>query len=90
MLSCAFYLSEAQDTEEKINSVDYDVWMCPKCAATEIFPFPILNTSFSECPFCHTKAMHMLYNTVQRPGTAARCTNVATAASGRMCRTRYR
>lgn len=66
------YLSEAQDTEEKINSVDYDVWMCPKCAATEIFPFPILNTSFSECPFCHTKAMHLLYNTVQRPATATR------------------
>lgn len=66
------YLSEAQDTEERLKSVDYDVWLCPHCGATEIFPFPELNTDYSECPFCHTKAMHYLYNTVQRPATTSR------------------
>lgn len=66
------YLSEAQDMEEKLRSVDYDVWLCPKCGATEVFPFPELNTGYSDCPYCHTKAMHLLYNTVQRPATATR------------------
>ncbi len=32
------YLSRAQDVEEKINSIDYDVWHCPNCAHTDILP----------------------------------------------------
>ncbi|MCM1224373.1 MAG: TPM domain-containing protein, partial [Lachnospiraceae bacterium] len=37
------YLTAAQDKEEQLGSVDYDVWLCPKCHASEIFPFPMLN-----------------------------------------------
>lgn len=66
------YLSEAQDMEERLRSVDYDVWLCPKCGTTEIFPFPELNTDYSECPYCHAKAMHLLYNMVQRAATSTR------------------
>lgn len=66
------YLSHSQNLEEQINSVDYDVWLCPKCGATEIFPFPELNTGYTDCPVCHTKAMHLLYDTVERKATPTR------------------
>lgn len=66
------YLSQSQNLEEQLKSVDYDVWLCPTCGATEIFPFPELNTGYTDCPVCHTKAMHLLYNTVERPATATR------------------
>ena len=66
------YLSESQNKEEELNSVDYDVWLCPKCNATEIFPFPALNTEYTLCPYCDTKAMTMLYKRVDRPATTTR------------------
>lgn len=66
------YLNESQNTEEKLNSVDYDVWLCPKCGATEIFPFPTLNTEYTLCPYCDTKAMSLLYKRVDRPATSNR------------------
>ena len=33
------YLTPAQDTEERIDSVDYDVWLCPNCGETDILPY---------------------------------------------------
>ena len=33
------YLTPAQDTEEKLNSIDYDVWHCPHCHETEVLPY---------------------------------------------------
>lgn len=66
------YLSHAQDLEERLHSVDYDVWLCPKCGATEIFPFPEKETRYSQCPYCGTHAMHLLYDRVERQPTATR------------------
>ena len=36
------YLNAGQDIEEQLGSVDYDVWLCPKCGETDIEP-PISN-----------------------------------------------
>jgi len=66
------YLSESQNMEEEIKSVDYDVWLCPSCGATEIFPFPERNTDYTHCPACHAKAMRLLYKRVERPATSTR------------------
>ena len=66
------YLSEAQNIEEEIKSVDYDVWLCPQCNATEIFPFESKISSFDKCPKCHTKASTLLYDKVQRHPTTIR------------------
>lgn len=65
------YLSEAQNIEEEINSVDYDVWLCPKCGTTEIFPFESKISSFDKCPRCHTKASTLLYDKVRRQPTVS-------------------
>lgn len=46
------YLSPTQDTEERIKSVDYDVWLCPRCGETEIIPYQVQGSNFIECPQC--------------------------------------
>lgn len=52
-------LSASQDFEERLHTVDYDVWECPKCGTIERFPFKERQTKYSECPHCHTVAMHL-------------------------------
>jgi uncharacterized protein len=46
-------LSAVQRLEEKIGSVDYDVWICPAClnADTERYIKPF--SGFTQCPACH-------------------------------------
>lgn len=53
-------LSPSQDFEEKLNSVDYDVWVCEDCGTVERFAFPNRHSPYEECPHCHTKAMTMI------------------------------
>ena len=50
------YLTPAQDTEERINSVDYDVWLCPQCGETDILPYVNKTTTYTVCPVCHARA----------------------------------
>nr|WP_244944185.1 TPM domain-containing protein [Leptospira meyeri] len=56
------HLSEGQVSEEIVNSIDYDVWVCPSCHSNSILKFPNINpeyiykgTSFPKiksCPEC--------------------------------------
>ncbi len=63
------YLSDAQNTEEKLGSVDYDVWLCPKCGEIEIFPFASKDTKYEPCPRCGTAAYALKYSRVLRQPT---------------------
>ncbi|EOQ97190.1 PF04536 family protein [Leptospira wolbachii serovar Codice str. CDC] len=57
------HLSKGQISEELVNSIDYDVWVCPGCDANAILKFPSINpeyiykgTSFRKikaCPECN-------------------------------------
>ena len=49
------YLTPAQDCEERIGSVDYDVWHCPNCGETDIFPFVNKSMPLVECDNCHAR-----------------------------------
>lgn len=63
-------LSPSQDFEERINSVDYDVWVCPDCGTVERFAYPNKHSKYEECPHCHTKAMTLVKDhTVVAPTT---------------------
>lgn len=53
-------LSPSQDFEEQINSVDYDVWVCPECGTVERYAFPNRHSPYEECGHCHTKAMTLV------------------------------
>ena len=63
------YLTPAQDMEEKLNSVDYDVWLCPKCNETDIIPYINRNSHFSVCPHCGARARSLLTNRILRQPT---------------------
>lgn len=62
-------LSPAQDLEEQLDTIDYDVWQCPKCGTVERLPFPSKQTKYTECPKCHTVAMSLVADVILQPAT---------------------
>jgi uncharacterized protein len=52
------YLSEGQKMEEKLRSVDYDVWKCQACEAVEFWFYLNSHTKYEPCPKCKTIAYH--------------------------------
>lgn len=67
------YLTPAQDTEEKINSVDYDVWLCDNCGEKDIIPFVNENSTYSVCPQCGARASYLTADRVLvQPTTSAK------------------
>lgn len=63
------YLSLSQDFEENLGTVDYDVWLCPKCGTVERFPFLEKQQKYSECPRCHTRAYALKCDRIIVPAT---------------------
>ncbi len=53
------YLNHAQDTEERIGSVDYDVWLCPQCGETDIEPYVNALSGFTPCENCGARACRL-------------------------------
>jgi uncharacterized protein len=51
-------LEEGQRAEEKLGSVDYDVWACPSCSHRVTLRYPKWLTGYGQCPQClnHTKS----------------------------------
>jgi len=49
------HLKLAQQFEEKLHAIDYDVFVCDKCANEAIFSLD-KPSAYSECPKCGTKA----------------------------------
>lgn len=65
-------LSPSQDFEEKLNTVDYDVWVCQDCGTVERYPFRVNQKEYEECPNCHTIAMHLVRDHTVVPSTTRR------------------
>lgn len=64
------FLSHAQDLEEQIGSIDYDVWVCPRDGETEIIPYVQRSSSYGECPVCHARTYKVVSDRiVRRPTT---------------------
>lgn len=63
------YLTPSQDFEEKLHTVDYDVWKCPQCGTIESFPYVEKQLKYKECPKCHTIAMNLAMAKVVVPAT---------------------
>lgn len=66
------YLTPTQDLEEKLDSVDYDVWHCPKCAQTDIYPYLNRTSRYTECPRCHARTMSHSERRILRDSTTRR------------------
>ena len=54
------FLSRAQDLEEQIGSIDYDVWVCPNDGETEIIPYLQRSSAYKECPVCHARTYRVI------------------------------
>lgn len=65
------YLTAPQNTEEALNSVDYDVWLCPVCHDTVVEPYVNHSTQYVECELCHTRSARLVANQVVRKPTVA-------------------
>lgn len=67
------YLTPAQDREENIGSVDYDVWHCDECGTNRILPYINHNAPYKICPVCGSRAEVEESNTVlSQPTTTAK------------------
>lgn len=51
------HLDPGQRLEEKINSVDYDVWKCPQCSRYETHRYRNFFSRFSTCPRCRYRTL---------------------------------
>lgn len=65
-------LTAGQDLEEHLDSVDYDVWECPKCGADTVYAYRNPRSAYTECPVCHVHAMHLAGTRTIQPATPAR------------------
>jgi uncharacterized protein len=52
------YLKAGQITEEKIGTIDYDVWKCQSCGSVEILNYPTASSKYSSCPTCGFLTYH--------------------------------
>jgi uncharacterized protein len=52
------HLQEGQIAEERVGSVDYDVWNCPACSHQFTLRYPKWLSQYDKCPQCsnHTKS----------------------------------
>lgn len=62
------YLTQSQDAEEHLDSVDYDVWLCPSCGETDIIPYVNPHKNYTVCPVCQARACTLVNSrTLRRP-----------------------
>lgn len=64
------YLTHSQDLEERIGSVDYDVWLCPECGETDVLPYYSGSTPYVECDNCHARTAKPVRTRVVRTPTS--------------------
>lgn len=62
-------LSTVQQLEERLGSVDYDVWFCPACLQSETESYLAWFSGFLECPSCKARAFREGPQEVIRPAT---------------------
>jgi uncharacterized protein len=65
------HLSGGEKTEERLGSVDYDVWACPACRHTLKLRYGALFTRYASCPKCNARALRSESHTVT-PATTSR------------------
>lgn len=66
------YLDGAQDLEERIGSVDYDVWRCPECGETDIEQYVQKGSAYRQCEHCRAYTSRLARTRVLRQPTTLR------------------
>lgn len=70
------YLDLIKQSEERVGSIDYDVWLCDNCGHTLVLPYEDTNASaYTRCPQCSGRTYRMVAEkivTSPLPGCAGR------------------
>lgn len=59
------HLTDKQLTEERLKSVDYDVWHCGRCDGVLVLDYSRWFSGYSSCTSCSTKAMSSTSTTLR-------------------------
>jgi uncharacterized protein len=62
-------LESIQRLEEKLGSVNYDVWVCPACLNSDSERYVSLFSAFSDCPSCRARTFKTDPQVVLSPAT---------------------
>lgn len=65
------HLNEVQRLEERLGSVDYDVWYCPACLKADTERYVATFTSYSRCPKCKAQTLQETVTTLVRATTSS-------------------
>ena len=66
------YLTAAQQSEEAVESVDYDVWECKSCFNHIILPYEKQGSKYGKCPHCQAKTYGLYADVVRIRATQFR------------------
>lgn len=64
-------LDPGQRMEERLKSVDYDVWSCT-CGETLVLPYKAVLTKYKECPSCHRRTATVVRVVTKQPNYTSR------------------
>jgi uncharacterized protein len=64
------HLSKGELAEERVGSVDYDVWQCSACAHHFTLRYPKWLSQYKNCPQCHHWTLQSTTETVE-PATTS-------------------
>lgn len=64
-------LEHGQRVEERVKSVDYDVWKCPGCGETIVLPYGRVFSSYRKCDACNRKTMRTARKIVKKASYTA-------------------
>lgn len=63
------HLDRGERLEEHLESVDWDVWVCPTCGYELKLPYRAWFTAYSNCPSCRRRTLHTERRTVRPAST---------------------
>ena len=64
-------LEKGQQAEERVGSVDYDVWKCGACSHHFTLRYPKLFTSFAKCPQCRNRTKSSTETVIEAATTSS-------------------
>jgi uncharacterized protein len=64
-------LDKGQQTEERIGSVDYDVWKCGACSHHFTLRYPKWLSAYGKCPQCHNRTKSSTEQVLERATTSS-------------------
>ena len=63
------YLNLKQQAEERVKSIDYDVWKCNVCDNYKVLPYEKMATTYQVCPQCGAKTYSLVRDRIITPAT---------------------